>query len=449
MYLPLQKVLRELSLEQIEQNIVITGAKIDSRRIEFGDLFVALNGEHVDGHDYIQQAREAGAVAALVSEKQSDALPQIVCDDVSKTFADITAYWRQQTTAKVVAITGSNGKTSVKEMVAAILREVGSVTSTQGNLNNELGVPLTLSHLSKDDEFAVIEMGANHHGEIANLVAIAKPDISLINNVAPAHIEGFGSLEGVAQAKGEIFAGLSEQGTAIVNADMPYEDIWESSLSGKRVITFALEAEADITAKDIQLDAGSSHFMAKINDEYHYINLPVPGRHNIANALAAIAVSHALNIPVESITAGLSEMHGVPHRLQIRAAVNSAQIIDDTYNANPASYKQALATLKGMTGKHWLVLGDFGELGEQSEAIHRQMGIDAKAAGVSKLFVIGEQSHLAAEQYGDDAERYTDINSLEQRLRSELSENVTCLIKGSRFMQLDKLADALAITGEG
>lgn len=429
-------------------DITATGCVIDTRKVQPGDLFVALKGERVDGHDFIAQARQAGAIAALVSEIQDDELPQLKVADVRKAFAQIAYAWQQQSQARVVAITGSNGKTSVKEMVSAILKQVGTVTSTQGNLNNELGVPLTLSRLSKDDAFAVIEMGTNHHGEIAQLVKIAVPDVAVINNIGAAHLEGFGSVEGVAKEKGQIYAGLATEGTAVVNADMPYQRLWQPLIGDRKIVSFSLESDADIKADYIQLDPASSHFLVNIDAVSHHFNLPLPGMHNVNNALAAIAVAVALDVPVDAMVKGLSSMQPVPHRLQVRHGVADSRIIDDTYNANPGSYLQALNTLAAFNGEHWLVLGDFGELGADNDMIHQQMGQQAREAGVSRLLTVGNSSKMAAQSFGEGAVHYEDIGVLQQQLQQELSKNVTCLIKGSRFMQLDKLADQLAQEGD-
>jgi UDP-N-acetylmuramoyl-tripeptide--D-alanyl-D-alanine ligase len=444
MYLPLVEIAELLGMNDIVSNAIVTGAKIDSRAVESGDLFVALPGEKVDGHDYIAKARESGAVAALVSVKQDDELPQIVVDDVVKAFGEIAAYWLKQCQAKVVAITGSNGKTTVKEMTASILRQHGNVLATAGNLNNDLGVPLTICRLSKEDQFAVLEMGASGLGHIERLVTIAKPDVSIINNVAPAHLEGFGSLQGVAKAKGEIYTGLSMDGVAVVNADMPYQAIWDESLEGKAIVTFAINSQADVMAQDTHFDVHASHFMVKLDDQFHYINLPLPGIHNVSNALAAIAICYSLNVPTDAIVKGLETVQSAPHRLQLRAGVNGSQLLDDTYNANQASFTQALTVLKGYPTQHWLVLGDFGELGSDSKAIHQGLGEEAKAAGIHKLLTIGQQSQLAAHAFGEQAMVFETHSELEAFLHAELDENTTCLIKGSRFMQLDKLADALA-----
>lgn len=447
--LTLNQLARVVGCEASFADVAVTGAVIDSRKIEAGNLFVALKGEHVDGHDFLAQAREAGASAALVSETRDDPLPQLKVKDVRQAFGRIAHAWLQQNRAQVIAITGSNGKTSVKEMVRAILRQMGPVLSTQGNLNNDLGVPLTVCRLDREDKFAVIEMGTNQPGEIAELVKIAVPDVAVINNVAPAHLEGFVSEEGVAREKGAIYTGLAVKGIAVVNADMPYQDLWAALIGNRKTIRFGLENEADIEADYIQLDPASSHFLVKIDGVSHHFSLPLPGLHNVNNALAAIAVSRALEIPVDAMVRGLASVQAVPHRLQLRRGVGESRLIDDTYNANPGSYLQALKTLSGFKGEHWLVLGDFGELGKDSDAIHGQMGEQARQAGVSRLLTVGQSSRTATQSFGCGAQHFEDIETLQQCLQQELSKDVTCLIKGSRFMQLDKLADQLATEGEG
>lgn len=448
MTIPLTELADVLGCEVPITHAMVTGAAIDSRKVEPGDLFIALEGEQVDGHDYISDARKAGASAAIVSRLQDDPLPQLCVEDVVSAFGKLASYWCQQSQAKVIAITGSNGKTTLKEMIASILRGVGTVIATQGNLNNELGVPLTLFRLADDTHYAVVEMGANHPGEIANLVSIAKPAIAVINNVAPAHIEGFGSLEGVAKAKAEIFSQLDKGGIAVINADMAYVPLWQQQLQGKQVLSFAIDNDADIVAKDVQLNPTSSHFMVELDQVLHFVNLPLPGMHNVANALAAIAVCHALKISAEDIVRGLAQVQGAPHRLQLRTGPKSSKLIDDTYNANPGSYQQALKTLQGFSGQHWLVLGDFGELGSDSEQIHQRLGIEAKSFNIEHLLTIGEQSKYSSQSFGQNAQHFTDMSALQTYLENELQEDVTCLIKGSRFMKLDKLADALSVPGE-
>ncbi len=448
MEIRLSELVALLACELSFTDCVVAGTAIDSRKVELNTLFVALQGQYADGHDYIAAARQAGACAALVASQQEDALPQLVVADVVIAFGKIATYWRQHSDAKVIAITGSNGKTTVKEMVTAITKQCGLVTATQGNLNNELGVPLTLTRLTDSTDYAVIEMGANHAGEIAGLVAMATPDVALINNIGAAHLEGFGSIEGVAKAKAEIYAGLAQQAIAVVNNDMSFVDSWQAELAGKQIISFAMEQDADITVQDLHIDPDASHFMVKLDDELHHVNLPLPGLHNVANALAAIAVTKALDIPASAMVRGLSSMISVPHRLQLRVGINGSHLLDDSYNANPSSYQPALQALLAFHSQHWIVLGDFSELGADSETVHYQMGLDAKEVGVTRLWTIGEQSQQASKAFGEGAQHFEHIPALKQQLENDLIEGVTCLIKGSRFMQLDQLADALAVEGE-
>lgn len=429
-------------------DIAITGAEIDSRKVFLGCLFVALDGEYVDGHDYISEARKAGASAALVSKIQDDALPQLLVDDVTKAFGQIAKFWLQQCETTVVAVTGSNGKTTVKEMIAAILSQCGSVVATQGNLNNDLGVPLTVMNITPSTDYAVIEMGASQRGDIARLVDIAPPHFSIINNVASAHLEGFGDLMGVAKAKAEIYFGLAVDGIGVINADMDFVNEWKHVLAERKFFTFALDNHADISALDLQIDPTASHFMVELDGEFDYVNLSLPGKHNVANALAAIAITHAMEIPPSAIVKGLASVRSVPHRLQLRTGINGSKLIDDSYNANPGSYKQALAALASFSGKHCLVLGDFGELGEESEHLHYQMGLDARKAGVQSLWTIGNLSRQASKAFGVGSQHFDNVEQLKDWLKEELSSDVVCLIKGSRFMQLDVLADALAESGE-
>lgn len=442
--LPLKQIAEIISADMPAVDVTVTGAVIDSRKVMPGDLFIAFKGEHVDGHAYLAKARENGAVAALVSEYQDDELPQIKVDDVRLAFGQIAHAWLSECQAKVVAITGSNGKTSLKEMVKAILSEVGTVSATQGNLNNDLGVPLTVCRIDKNDDYAVIEMGTNHPGEIAYLMSIVSPDVSVINNIASAHLEGLGSEEGIAKEKGSIYQGLKENGVAVVNADMPYESIWQPLIANRKTIRFALQNEADIHADYIQPEPTSSHFLVHIDGVNHHVTLPLPGLHNVSNALAAIAVCVALDIPVDAMVRGLNKVQAVPHRLQMRKGLSGSRLIDDTYNANPGSYLRALETLAGFEEPRWLVLGDFGELGEDGDAIHQTMGLQARSAGVTSLFTVGEKSQLAAAEFGENAIHFEDVQTLQQLLQNTLTADVTCLIKGSRFMQLDKLADAIA-----
>jgi UDP-N-acetylmuramoyl-tripeptide--D-alanyl-D-alanine ligase len=436
------------SSQYTNDQTAVTGMVLDTRQVTPGSVFVALKGESVDGHDFLAQARDAGACAALVSELREDSLPQVLVDDVTVAFAQIAQYWRQQVSAQVIAITGSNGKTTVKEMIAAILSQVGKVIATKGNLNNQLGVPLTLARLSEDTDYAVIEMGTNFPGEIAQLVSLVEPDVSVITNIGAAHLAGLGSVEGVAAEKSAIYQGLKKSGTAIINNDMSFASNWQQLFNEHSMVTFGLEHDADFEAHDVELKAQSSHFTVKVNDVQHYVDLPLPGLHNVANAIAAMAAVSALGISISTMIRGLASMVSVPHRLQLRHGVNQSQLIDDSYNANPSSYARALDALAVFKSEHWLVLGDFGELGTDSQKIHYQLGLDAKAKGVARLFTIGEQSHVACHAFGEGAEHFDSIDNVKPILLKSLNKDVTCLIKGSHFMRLDTLADALALMGE-
>ncbi|MDF1587738.1 MAG: UDP-N-acetylmuramoyl-tripeptide--D-alanyl-D-alanine ligase [Gammaproteobacteria bacterium] len=448
MHLLLSQIADVLDCVKPDIDTVVTGTTIDSRNVTAGDMFIALKGEHVDGHDYLAAARQAGAVAAIVSEHQDDELPQLLVSDVVYAFGQLAAFWRSHCKTKCVAVTGSNGKTTVKEMITAILAEQGSVIATIGNLNNALGVPLTLTRIAKECDYAVIEMGTNHPGEIAQLVALVRPDVAVITNVGAAHLEGFVDIDGVATEKASIYDGLKSGGIAVINADMPYATQWKQQCQPNDTVSFALDNDADIKALDLTLEPSSSQFMIKIDNVMHFIKLPLPGKHNVANALAAIAVTNALSVPVEAIVRGLSKMKVVPHRLQLRLAINGARLIDDTYNANPTSYAQALDALRAFNDEHWLVLGDFGELGSDSENIHKQLGLDAKNVGVSRLFTVGTASKQACQAFGDGASHFETQQALQAVLKQELKKGVTCLIKGSHFMRLDKLADALTHVGD-
>ncbi len=445
----LGQITRLLGTDSVaDEALMITGAVIDSRQVQPGNLFIALAGEQVNGHDYLAQARAAGASVALVSRQQDDTLPQLLVEDVVTAFGQIAHFWRMQCDVELVAITGSNGKTTVKEMVASILRQCGKVIATQGNLNNELGVPLTLCRLARDTDYAVIEMGASHIGEIARLTAMASPHVALINNVSDAHLEGFGNLGAIATAKGEIFSGLMLDGMGIINADMDFVAQWEALLVDHASMSFSIDGPADLFAFDLQLTAKGSHFMVKIADAFHHIELPLLGKHNVANALAAISVANALQIPAAAIEKGLAAVQPAPHRLQVRAGLNGAQLLDDSYNANPGSFLQALAVLQDVVGTHWVVLGDFGELGEETVSLHVQLGEMAKAAGVSRLFTIGKESEHASTAFGTGGQHFSDHATLQQHLENTLDQEVTLLIKGSRFMGLDTLADMLALAAE-
>lgn len=425
-----------------------SGVTTDSRNVSAGDLFVALAGEKFDGHDYLDVAAKSGAVAALVHQPVANSpLPQIVCKDSLAALGQLAAYWRGKFTLPLVALTGSNGKTTVKEMIASILRahcdNDSAVLATEGNLNNHIGMPLTLLKLRAQHRYAVIEMGMNHAGEIAYLTHIAKPQVALVNNAQRAHLGEVGGLEAVARAKGEIFSGLVSDGMAIINADDPSEPLWNSLARKYRALSFGLTQKADITAK-FQLNATGTPMQITTPRGNFSALLMVPGEHNARNALAACAVAIALEIPLTSIAKGLSQFSGVKGRLQRKPGINGADIIDDTYNANPDSVHAAIAVLAKSSGKKILVLGDMGELGADGIKLTAQLGTEAKQAGIDILFTLGELSVHAARAFGIGAKKFVAVDELVAALKPLLDANTVALVKGSRFMKMERVVEAIA-----
>lgn len=425
------------------EDITFTGCSTDSRKVIQGSLFIALKGERFDGHDFITDAYESGASASLTEIDDPDFAPMIVVDNTLRAMGSLAGNWRGRFEIPLVTITGSNGKTTVKEILLSILQQKAPVLATQGNLNNEIGVPLTLFGMDSEHAWAIVEMGANHAGEIARMTRIARPTVALITQCAPAHLEGFGSIEGVARAKSEIYEGLDDKGIAIINADDDYAGFWSGRTRTLRQLSFGLEQEADLCARSIRsTDQGMGFDLCLPGDEF-YVDLPLPGRHNVANALAAAACACALDIEPHLIRTGLERMSGVKGRLEKRLGINRSTLINDTYNANPASLRVALDYLKDCPGEHWLVLGDMGELGESGRSLHAAAGEQARQAGVEHLFTIGELSRSASGAFGSNARHYEDIDSLIADLKREIRSSVTLLVKASRAMHLEQVITAL------
>ncbi len=437
--LSLKQVANAIGVQFLGKDVCFSRVSIDSRQVGSETLFVALRGERFDAHDFAPAVVEAGAVALMVERPLAVDCPQLLVDDCRLALGRLAAYWRSLMGLQLVAITGSNGKTTVKEMLAAILRREGATSATQGNFNNEIGVPLTLLALQPEDQFAVVEMGANHSQEIAYLCSLAKPKVVLINNAAAAHLEGFGSLEGVAQAKGEIYADLPEDGTALINLDDDFSSFWQSLAEGKRQLTFGLQAAADISG----CWQTPSRLQIRYKDESIELTLPLLGEHNARNALAACAAALALGVGLAQIRLGLLSVQAVKGRMQQIKGINGSLLFDDSYNANPASLAVALSVVAQMSQDVWLVLGDMLELGEQSETIHFQAGEQAKQAGVQRLFALGELSRFSCDGFGQGAEQFTNLSALATVLQAQLGENNVLLIKGSRGMKLDKLVQQL------
>lgn len=442
MAMQLSEAARVLNARQVGADAYFAGVSTDTRKLEKDNLFVALKGPNFDGHDYVDQAARQGAAAMTVSKDVASTLPLIKVSDTRIALGQLAAHWRSQFDYPVVAVTGSNGKTTVREMIAAILAQRGPVLATQGNLNNEIGVPLTLARLSQQHRGAVIEMGANHAGEIAYLTALAKPGVAVITNAGPAHLEGFGSIENVANAKGEILSGLPADGVAIINADDVFAGTWRALAQPRRVIEFGLTSDADVRAT-WQPRSEGSQLRISAGGESAGLTLPLPGKHNVMNALAAAAAGIALGVGLADITAGLASVSGVQGRLQVRVRADGLCIIDDTYNANPASLTAALEVLAGMEGERWLVLGDMAELGEDAEALHRGVAKTAKQAGVARLYGLGELGASAADAFGPGGTAFSSREQLQQELASLSGPGITMLVKGSRRMGMEHVVQAL------
>lgn len=425
----------------------------DTRSLQPGELFVALRGMRYDALSFIDEALHRGAAAAMVERAAAVALPQLVVNDTRQALADFARAWRRKFDIPLIAITGSNGKTTVKELLAAILRAefapagTTAVLATAGNLNNEIGVPLTLLRLRDTHRAAVIEMGASGPGEIAVLADIAAPDVAVITNAARAHLEGFGSLEGVVTAKGELLDVLSAQGTAVLNYDDAAYAAWRSRAGSCRQISFGMQVGADVCPRDIRevTVAGSPAFSFELQTPAGAIavNLPLAGRQNVGNALAAAAAALAAGATLEAVQQGLAHSRNVAGRMRSFKSVSGALIFDDSYNANPDSVAAAIQSMQTLPGETWLVLGDMGELGSDALALHRATGELAAAAGVQALLCTGELSRATAEGFGPGAHWFPDAASLEAALMSELQPGRKVLIKASRFMGFDRLVQQI------
>lgn len=421
---------------------VFKSVSTDTRSLMSGDLFIALKGDNFDGHEYLALAAEKGAVAAIVDHDIDSSIPTIKVRDTKLALGRLSAYWRKQLDIKMVGLTGSNGKTTVKEMLVCILSEVGSVSATAGNFNNDIGLPLTLLNITPENQYGVIEMGANHLGEIAYLTELTSPDVALLNNAASAHLEGFGSLQGVADAKGEIFSGLSDTGIAVINRDDDYSDYWASMCDEHKKIFFGLDSSADVTTS-VKPTEYDGIFILKTAPGEIEIQLRVLGLHNLKNALAASAVSIALGVELEAIKKGLEKFQGVKGRLQINYAANDSLVIDDTYNANPASVRAAIDVLSTQKLKTVLVLGDMGELGSNAEQLHADLGAYAKDKNINRLMTLGELSSFAVNEFGENASSYLEKEELIKDLNSHLNEKVAVLVKGSRSMHMEDVVAAV------
>ncbi|MHB0985852.1 MAG: UDP-N-acetylmuramoyl-tripeptide--D-alanyl-D-alanine ligase [Sulfuricella sp.] len=489
--LRLSEVAAALNAERSGADRVFSGVTTDSRAVRAGDLFVALKGERFDGHDFVGRGKDQGAAAALVERHDPSwgDFPLLTVADTRLALGALSGFWRSRFDIPLVGLTGSCGKTTVKEMIAAILSvQAGdeAVLATRGNLNNDIGMPLTLLELRAVHRYAVIEMGMNHPGEIAYLTAIARPDVALITNARAAHLAGFPYLnplpqagkpspqpspasgrggdreerlfqlganekgacfdlvEQVARAKGEIFQGLAPNGTAVINADDPHATLWKELAAGHRIIRFGLDPAAEVSgtfrlrpsASDIEITTPEGRFS---------VALPLPGEHNVCNALAAAAVAIALGLDNAAIARGLATVAAIKGRLQKKPCLHGAALIDDTYNANPGSVRAAIAVLAGLPGKKILVLGDMGELGDAARALHAEIGAAAKAAGIDRMFTLGDLSAAAAEAFGQGGRHFEYIEDLLHEVENHLAPDVTVLVKGSRFMQMERVVKSFEL----
>ena len=427
----------------------------DSRTLKRGQLFVALQGPNFNGQDFVGAALQAGAAGAVVAAAQPVALPQIVVPDTQAALERAARSWRAHFAGPLVGVAGSNGKTTAKEMTASILAQAGECLATRGNLNNHIGVPLTLMRLTPGHRFAVIEMGANRAGEVAALVALARPSIGLITNAGAEHLEGFGTLEGVARAEGEMVAGLTPAATAVINADDEFVSLWRGSTPA-RVVTFGVRQRADFTATDVRASVGAhgfrTHFRLSAPQGSAAIELSLGGAHNVANALAAAAAAAAAGATLEHIAAGLAAVRAVPGRLQFKQSASGAWLIDDSYNANPSSMRAAIEVLATLSGRKWLVLGDMGELGAFAADAHTDIGEFARAQGIERLYATGPLMQRAVESFGAGARWYGAAAELTAALHEALrgaGPEVRLLVKGSRSNRLERVVEALTGTTPG
>ncbi len=422
-----------------------SGVSSDTRTLKQRELFVALRGPRFNANEFLNAAHSAGAAGAVVDAEQAVAISQVVVQDTQAALERGAQSWRSQFSIPLVGVAGSNGKTTAKEMTATILAQAGSCLATRGNLNNHIGVPLTLLRIEPTDRFAVVEMGANRAGDVAALVRVARPTVGLITNAGAEHLEGFGSLEGVARAEGEMVEGLARDATAVINADDEFASLWQK-MTPARVVTFGVQKPADFTASDIRTKIGADGFVTQFTLSGPVgrtgIELQMGGRHNVSNALAAAAAASAAGATLQHIAAGLAAVRAVPGRLQFKKAVSGAWLIDDSYNANPSSVRAGIEVLAGLEGRKWLVLGDMAELGEYAQSAHAEIGTFARERGIERLYATGPLAALAVESFGAGAKWFSDAPSLAQALEAATAD-VRMLIKGSRVNRLERVVDAL------
>jgi UDP-N-acetylmuramoyl-tripeptide--D-alanyl-D-alanine ligase len=428
-------------------NRKVININTDTRTLCDGEVFLALKGPNFDGHKFIEQAKQKGAIGVIVDHAVDTDIAQFVVADTRIALGTIGTAVMAQVAPKTIAITGSVGKTTVKEMCAAILSSKGDVLATKGNFNNDIGVPLTLLRLEPQHRFAVIELGANHIGEIAYTTAMTKPDVAVVCNVAAAHLEGFGSLQGVAQAKGEIYDGLKEDGIAIVNCDSDFSQYWLDKLATRNIKCFSSSEKLDIWAEDISLDAQARASFTLCTKQHSVpVKLALPGKHNISNALIAAALTSEFDVSLKDIASALATMGEVKGRVNLIEASDSLTIIDDTYNANVKSVKAAIDLLSDIQGHRILALGDMGELGEDARKYHQEVGEYALAQGIDELFTLGVLSKCASDVFGLPNRHFSNREQMLQQIQNSISKvdkKITLVVKGSRSSRMELLVTDL------
>jgi UDP-N-acetylmuramoyl-tripeptide--D-alanyl-D-alanine ligase len=439
------------------QDAEFAGVSIDSRTLARGQIFFALRGERFDGHAFVARAAEKGAAAAVVETPVAGALPQVVVRDTLAALASLASAWREKRSALVIGVGGSNGKTTTKELLAGILSGIAPTLATRGNLNNHIGVPLTLLAIEPEHRFAVVEMGANHPREIAALASLARPAVALVTNAGDEHLEGFGDLEGVARAEGEMYEALRAGGIAVINADDPFHELWRTMARGARVVLFGIDARAEVRASAIgsRIEAAGfvTHFTLHLGGGEARVRLSLAGRHNVSNALAAAAAAHAAGAGLAAIVAGLERARAVAGRLQLKPGPRGSWLIDDSYNANPSSVRAGIDVLCALPGEHWLVLGEMAELGGATVASHAAIGDYARRAGITRLFAVGEAARHAVTAFGARGAWYDDAAKLADAVGAALDAGISVLVKGSRVNRLERvverLGSPLAAAGNG
>ncbi len=440
--LTLSEIAKQLDGAIFTQDTEFQGISTDTRTLKPHNLYVAIKGEQFDGHDFANEAQRQHASAILTNRKLDVSIPQFIVKDTVIALGNISALWRDRFQIPLIGVTGSNGKTTLKNMIASILRAAchneSEVLATEGNLNNAIGVPLMLARLNTQHRYGVIEMGMNHFGEIDYLTHLVKPQVAIVNNAAAAHLEGLADVSGVAKAKGEIFAGLDTQGIAILNRDDAFYDYWHNLVSKHPQLSFGMQHAADISVT-LKHPAIVIH-TPKGDIE---VNLPLLGQHNIMNALAATAAALAINISLDAIKQGLENVKPAPGRLRKHILENGVQLIDDTYNANPASVNAAIHTLAALPGTNILILGDMKELGTHAKQLHFEIGQIAREAGIHHLFTFGDLSSAATQALGNHAQHFTERADLLSALQKHLKNNVNILVKGSRSMRMEKIVAEL------